>query len=86
MQKPDTVFVKPSPGCKVRKGLGQPFLEDAGEHVERTIYWRRRIRQGDVVVTESPEPETIELETPPEAEAEATTTSPRRARKGSNKQ
>lgn len=83
MQKPDTVFVKPSPGCKVRKGLNQPFLEDAGEHVERTIYWRRRIRQGDVVVTEPPSPPPIEDVELPEAEAQ--TTSPRRARKGSTK-
>ena len=42
-------FVKPSPGCLVRKGLGQPFLKEEGEEVELTIYWLRRIRMKDVV-------------------------------------
>ena len=45
-----TVFVKPSPGCMVRKGVGQPFLSDEGESVPLDIYWKRRIRMEDVVV------------------------------------
>ena len=50
MKKPlEKVFVRPAPGCKVRKGLHQEFLKAAGETVELTIYWRRRILMKDVI-------------------------------------
>ena len=50
MSKPlPKAFVKPAPGCLVRKGLGQPFLKPEGEEVELTTYWLRRINMVDVV-------------------------------------
>jgi hypothetical protein len=51
MPKPlEKVFVKPAiAGQLVRKGLGQPYLDQDGEEVELTAYWHRRLRMLDVV-------------------------------------
>ena len=46
------VFATPAPGLIVRHpDTGKP-LDAAGEPVERTSYWLRRERDGDVSLTE----------------------------------
>ncbi len=59
----EKVFLKPREGVKVR--MPKPaigHLPEDGAFVEKSIYWRRRINDGDVVAatppkkTESPAP------------------------------
>jgi len=52
--KPDTFHVKPSrEGLVVRYPNKPGQLPPEGETVERTTYWRRRVKQGDVVAVAS---------------------------------
>lgn len=44
-----TVRLKPAPDRRVRHPDGR-LLDPAGETVERSPYWRRRMTAGDVVV------------------------------------
>lgn len=44
------VFVKPGPGLIVPKPDGKP-LAPAGELVDRSDWWLRRERDGDVTIT-----------------------------------
>lgn len=46
-----TLHVKPAPGLQVRRGAYQ-FLAESGERVPDTPYWRRRLRDGDVLMVE----------------------------------
>lgn len=50
--KPSSEFVRPRPGYIVRKPLadGGGFLNESGELVPTTSYWRRRIKTGEVIV------------------------------------
>ena len=45
------IFVKPRDGLLVRRTLseGGALLDQDGELVKHTIYWRRRLKFGDVV-------------------------------------
>lgn len=43
------VFVAPKPGVLVRHENGKP-LDAAGESVDRSAYWLRRERDGDVTL------------------------------------
>lgn len=45
----DTKFVKPAPGLKVRNPETGLHLPDEGDQVPLTTYWRRRLKDGDVV-------------------------------------
>lgn len=45
-------IIKPAAGLKVRKPDGQ-HLKNAGEPVELTSYWQRRIIAGDVIETDA---------------------------------
>lgn len=48
------LFLKPAdPKVKVRKPDGA-HLDPAGEHVTPSTYWRRRIKDGDVVEARPP--------------------------------
>lgn len=47
-----TFKVKPRTGAKVMKQDGT-LLNPNGEEVEKTIYWVRRLRDGDVVEIEA---------------------------------
>lgn len=47
-----TKTLKPAAGLKVRKPDGQ-HLKAAGENVELTSYWQRRIIAGDVIETDA---------------------------------
>ncbi len=45
---PQTVFLTPRPGLLVlNPDTGKPLAPD-GEHLVKTVYWRRRIREGAV--------------------------------------
>jgi len=51
----EKVFLKPREGVKVRMPLpGVGHLPEEGAPVEKTIYWRRRINDGDVLVASAP--------------------------------
>lgn len=52
----EKIFVTPKPGLLVRHEHG-PALNPAGETVERTAYWLRRERDGDVTLAPVPVPE-----------------------------
>ena len=46
----DTAWVRPAPGIKVRKeDPTQGHLPEEGAHVPLTSYYRRRLKDGDVV-------------------------------------
>lgn len=44
------IFVKPKANTLVRQENGEPLAE-AGEEVERSAYWLRRERDGDVTIS-----------------------------------
>ena len=46
------IFVKPKANTLVRQENGEPLAE-AGEEVERSAYWLRRERDGDVTLTDT---------------------------------
>jgi hypothetical protein len=48
--------IKPKPGIKVRDPDLRDFLPDAGRIVPDTAYWRRRLRDGDVLPVEASQP------------------------------
>jgi hypothetical protein len=51
-----TRFLKPAAGLIVRDpATGQPLAQD-GEAKPDTTYWRRRLRDGDVLPAPAPEP------------------------------
>jgi hypothetical protein len=43
------MFVKPKSGLKVRDPETKGFLPEVGKNVPHSIYWNRRLRDGDVV-------------------------------------
>lgn len=43
------MFVKPRPGLKVRDPIRLDLIEEAGREVGDSPFWRRRLRDGDVV-------------------------------------
>ena len=58
----EKVFATPKEGVLVRHENGKP-LDPAGESVDRTSFWLRRERDGDVTLTEVPAPAVAEPET-----------------------
>lgn len=62
----EKVFATPKEGVLVRHENGKP-LDVAGESVERTSYWLRRERDGDVVLTNTAAIEMEEAAAPPPA-------------------
>lgn len=65
----EKVFATPKPGILVRHETGKP-LDAAGEAVDRTSYWLRRERDGDVTLGEVPaiEPEIVPADPEPTPE------------------
>lgn len=47
------IYLKPAEGRRVRKPDGS-LLSDAGELVDNTPYWIRRVNAGDVVEAKAP--------------------------------
>lgn len=50
------MFVKPSPGVRVRDPVTKLHIPAAGVEVPESSYWIRRLRSGDVVVAVAPVP------------------------------
>jgi len=51
--KKDTIYVKPRQGLRIRQENGTP-LPDAGANVPLNAFWRRRLRDQDVVAAPAP--------------------------------
>lgn len=52
------IFLKPSKGLKVPRPEDGRFLEEGGEWVEQSSYWKRRVKDGDVSeVKDAPKPQ-----------------------------
>lgn len=50
------MLIKPAPGRKVRYPDSERFLPESGAKVpDRDLFWRKRIKQGDVIVV-TPKP------------------------------
>jgi hypothetical protein len=47
------MWVKPRVGLKIRDPLTQRHVPDCGIAVEDNTFWRRRMQEGDVSVTNS---------------------------------
>lgn len=50
----EKVFLKPQSGMKIRMPETNGHLPDEGMELELTHYWRRRIKDGDVVKVQPP--------------------------------
>lgn len=44
-----TITIKPAPGLVIRDPARMDLIEEEGREVERSNYWARRLRDGDVV-------------------------------------
>ena len=70
------MYVKPAPALRVRDPDLRDFLPDEGRVVPDSAYWRRRLRDGDVlpVVAETPDAPAVPEapETPEDTEAQTT--------------
>lgn len=52
---PEKVFLKPArPGLVVRDPATMEPLPDAGAYKSPSIYWKRRIREGSVILDDPP--------------------------------
>lgn len=49
----ETIYVKPRPGLRIRQENGKPLPEDGGQ-VPLNSFWRRRLRDQDVVAAPAP--------------------------------
>lgn len=47
------VFIKPAPGLKIRDPETKIQLPEEGAQVEKSSFWSRRIKAGDVVQVEA---------------------------------
>lgn len=59
------MFIKPAAGLKVRVDAGR-LLADEGEEVVDSVYWQRRLRDGDVVLADPPQQPAPEAPAPAE--------------------
>ena len=50
----DTLFVKPAPGMFVRLEDASRYVAEEGEALPHTSYYRRRLRDGDLVKATPP--------------------------------
>ena len=50
----DTRFLKPAPGMKVRLEDASRYVAEEGEDLPHTSYYRRRVRDGDLVKATPP--------------------------------
>ena len=48
------MIVKPAAGLKVRDPDLKDLLPEEGRNVPDSTYWRRRLRDGDVLITRAP--------------------------------
>ena len=52
----ETKFLKPAAGMKVRLENATRHLLAEGESLTMSAYWRRRIKDGDVIAAKPPKP------------------------------
>lgn len=62
------MFVKPKPGLKVRDPDTKGFLPPGGAQVPPSLYWTRRVRDGDALVSEPPSSAPAAFSAPAQAE------------------
>lgn len=67
----EKIFVKPGEFGSVRDPITMRMLKDEGEFKPRNSYWMRRVKQGDVVLTN--EVRTSPKESKPKTEVKPTT-------------
>lgn len=68
MSKPrKTLHIKPAAGLLVRKGPGLPLLQEDGEVVLDTTYWRRRLRYKEVELVKKAPAKTPKNQAPKKA-------------------
>ena len=48
------IYVKPAPGLRIRDPVSKVHLPEAGRLVAESSHWNRRIRAGDVLVSDPP--------------------------------
>ena len=51
------MYIKPKQGLKIPDPALLDFLPEAGREVEENSYWLRRLRDKDVVKSQSPKPQ-----------------------------
>jgi len=51
--KKDTIYVKPREGLRIRQENGKPLPADGGQ-VPLNSFWRRRLRDQDVLAAQPP--------------------------------
>ena len=47
--KTKLIFIIPKHGLKIIDPLTRKPIDSQGQYVEKTVYWQRRIKDGDVV-------------------------------------
>lgn len=52
----ERIFLIPNPGLEVLDPVSRRPLPADGEEVEKTTYWLRRLRDGDVTEGKAPKP------------------------------
>jgi len=50
------IIIKPAPGLKIRNPINQIHIKSEGEAVENNTFWRRRLKDGSVVLANSDKP------------------------------
>lgn len=50
------MFVKPAAGCTVRDPVKGTFLPEEGAEVAESMFWNRRLRDGDVITVDTSAP------------------------------
>ncbi len=68
----NVVTLKPKPGVKVRLPDGSGHLNEAGEVMLMSAYWRRRIKDGDVEIVTEPAAEAAATDAAAESETKTT--------------
>lgn len=58
------MFVKPKQGLKVRDPVTRGFLPEGGAEVPPSLYWTRRLRDGDVETASKDAPAPMAQKTP----------------------
>lgn len=48
----NSIFVKPKSGVKIRRPETKALLSPEGENVPNNTFWKRRIADGDVIVSQ----------------------------------
>ncbi|MDA8092348.1 MAG: DUF2635 domain-containing protein [Betaproteobacteria bacterium] len=61
------MYVKPAPGLRIVDPILRDFLPEEGRPVTPSGYWRRMLRDGDVILVPEPTVQSAEHESKPVA-------------------